>query len=53
MGPKVRAATRVVRARGGVAVITCADRMSDTLRGEREPARTGTRIVPEPVTIPA
>jgi carbamate kinase len=53
MGPKVLAATRFVRARGGLAVITSADRMSDTLRGERDPARAGTRIVPEPVSISA
>jgi carbamate kinase len=53
MAPKVLAATRFVRARGRVAVITSPDRMYDTLVGERDARRVGTRIVPQAVRISA
>jgi carbamate kinase len=52
MGPKVLAATRFVRSRGRVAVITSPDRMLGTLLGEQDPRRAGTRIVPEPTPVP-
>jgi carbamate kinase len=42
MGPKVESAARFVRETGGVAIVTCAERLLDAVQGA-----AGTRVVPD------
>jgi carbamate kinase len=42
MGPKVESAARFVRETGGVAIVTCAERLLDAVQGA-----SGTRVVPD------
>ncbi len=42
MGPKVESAARFVREAGGVAIVTCAERLLDAVQGA-----AGTRVVPD------
>jgi carbamate kinase len=54
MGPKIRAASRFLRAGGELAVITSAARATAALRcTDADDASAGTRVVPAPTMHPA